>query len=220
METKRIARLINAAIDVVALLIENAPVRIDEKRLAEILGPNPVSTQFFAINPTTQPISTPEVKQGASKLSHIATPPGVSEEHYCYDCASKHLGTAKVLLREALQRAVKGEPKEAILEKVRGAYEELMGAEDDTQALSDERTRQINAMIRDVRKWFYDTGVIVDTDQNKIAEALSKVDMLNNEVYTEIERRKARLKEFLTKVEEKVKELKEKVETVGKPGEH
>jgi hypothetical protein len=210
MAARRWKKIASPIIDLIALFIENAPVRISEDRLRELLGPNPAIKEFLS------PVQPPTP---SSEKSHIATPPGVSEEHYCYDCASKHLGTAKVLLREALQRAVKGEPKEAILEKVRGAYEELMGAEDDTQALSDERTRQINSMIRDVRKWFYDSGVIVSTDKNLISEALSKVDRLNNEVYAEIERRRERLKEFLTKVEEKVKELKEKVETVGKTGE-
>jgi len=211
MKSERLKRFIYTFTDLLGVFIENMPVKISEDRLRELLGPNPAIKEFLS------PVQPPTP---SSLKSHIATPPGVSEEHYCYDCASKHLGTAKVLLREALQRAVKGEPKEAILEKVRGAYEELMGAEDDTQALSDERTKQINSMIRDIRKWFYDSGVIVSTDKNLISEALSKVDRLNNEVYAEIERRRESLKEFLTKVEEKVKELKEKVETVGKPGEH
>jgi len=193
----RARRFVNAVVDLVALLIENTPTRIDEKRLTELLGPKPVLAQLYSTGETAR--------------SHIATPPGVSEEHYCYDCASKHLGTAKILLREALQRAVKGEPREAVLEKVRGAYEELMGAEDDTQSLSDERTKQINSMIRDTRKWFYDTGVIVESDKDKIAEALRRVDKLNDEVYKEIEVRKARLKEFIGKAKEKLEQIEAKL---------
>jgi len=196
MSTEAIKRLVSSVTDLVATLIENAPVKYSEEKLVKLLGPNPV---------------LPQLLSSSQERSHIATPPGVSEEHYCYDCASKHLGTAKILIREALQRAEKGEPREAVLEKIRGAYEELMGAEDDTMSLSDERTRQINSMIRDTRKWFFDTGVIVEPDKNKIAEALSRVSRLNDEVYHELERRRERLKEFIGKAKEKLEELEAKI---------
>jgi hypothetical protein len=201
--SRRAGRLISTIVDIIATYIENAPVKLDEKKLSEVLGANPILPQILSGSKTVTG-------------SHIATPPGVSEERYCYDCASKHLGTAKVLMREALQRAVKGEPKEAVLEKVRGAYEELMGAEDDTQSLSDERTREINAMIRDTRKWFYDSDVIVDTDKNKIAEALKRVDELNDTVYKELERRRARLQEFIGKTKQKLEQLEKRLQEESK----
>jgi hypothetical protein len=189
--------IVSTLIELIADAIENSKPSIDEEKLKKILGPSPVLTQV--LSPTS----------GAR--SHIATPSGVSEEHYCLTCLSKHLGTAKILLREALQRAEKGEPKEAVLEKIRGAYEELMGAEDDSQALSDERIRQINSQIRDLRHWFFNTGVIADTDKNRIAEALSRVSKLNDEVYKEYEIRKQRLKEFIGKAKEKLEQLEAKI---------
>jgi gas vesicle protein len=195
------SRVLKAVIDVIATVIENTPPRISEERLVQLLGPKPIVSELF------KPIQQPEAK------SHIATPPGTSQEHYCYDCMSKHLGTAKILLREALQRATKGEPREAVLEKVRGAYEELMGAEDDSQSLTDERTRQINSMIRDTRKWFYDSGVIVEVDKNKIAEALQRVSNLSDEVYKEIEARKERLLQFIQKTKERLEKLEQSIKT-------
>jgi hypothetical protein len=110
-------------------------------------------------------------------------------------------------MREALQRAEKGEDVKAILEKVRGAYEELMGAEDDSQALTDERIREFNAKIRDLRHWFFNSGVLVEADKSKIIEGLSKVSQLNDEVYAELEKRKHLLKEFIGKVKEKIEKL-------------
>jgi hypothetical protein len=160
--------IVNALVEVIALAVENMPLKTEEK-IRE------------AVVKYAGPIEKPE--------SHISTPKGVSVEKYCLECTSKHIGTAKILLREALQRAEKGEPKESIVEKVRGAYEEVMGAEDDSQALSDEGIRRINTMVRDVRKWFFTSGVIADVDKERIAEALRRIDELNKHVYGEIEKR-------------------------------
>jgi hypothetical protein len=193
----RYSRIVSTFIDLIADAIENSKPSISEEKLNRLLGPSPVLTQVFSTS--------------SGERSHIATPPGVSEEHYCLTCLSKHLGTAKILIREALQRAEKGEPREAVLEKVRGAYEELMGAEDDSQALSDERIRQINSQIRDLRHWFFDTGVIVEPDKNKIAEALGRISKLNDEVYKEYEARKQRLKEFIGKAKERLEQLEAKI---------
>ena len=45
---------------------------------------------------------------------------------YCVECAVKHSQTAKVLMREALQRASAGSSSnESVQEKVRGVVEEL-----------------------------------------------------------------------------------------------
>jgi hypothetical protein len=199
--SKRVDRLINAVIDLFAIVIDNAPRRISEERLSQLLGSNPVLPQLLG-TPRSQP-ETPR--------SHIATPEGVSEEHYCLDCMSKHLGTAKILIREALQRADANESKEAILGKVRGAYEELMGAEDDSQALKDERIRALNSQTRELRKWFFDNGVLVDTDKAKIAEAMNRISALNDAVYQELEARRERLKEFIGKAKKRLNELEEKL---------
>jgi len=179
-------RLIATILDVIAITIENMPVRVDTSKLHT---------------------SQSNVEFSYTSRSHIATPEGMSTEKYCLDCLSKHLGTAKILMREALQRAEKGEDVKAILEKVRGAYEELMGAEDDSQALTDERIREFNAKIRDLRHWFFNSGVLVEADKNKIIEGLSKVSQLNDEVYAELEKRKHLLKEFIGKVKERIEKL-------------
>jgi hypothetical protein len=194
-------RIINTVFELLATAIENLPPKMNEERLLKLLGPNPVLTQLYSTTPSSQ----------SSSQSHIATPPGVDEEHYCLDCMSKHLGTAKILIREALQRVDADEPKEAILGKVRGAYEELMGAEDDSQALSDERIRALNAQTRELRKWFFDNGVLVDADKAKIVEAMSRISKLNDAVYQELATRKARLKEFIGKTKEKLEQLEAKI---------
>jgi hypothetical protein len=179
-------RLVATILDVIAITIENMPVRVDTSKLHT---------------------SQSNVEFSYTGRSHIATPEGISTEKYCLDCLSKHLGTAKILMREALQRAEKGEDIKAILEKIRGAYEELMGAEDDSQALTDERIREFNTKIRDLRHWFFNSGVLVEADKNKIVEGLSKVSQLNDEVYAELEKRKHLLKEFIGKVKERIEKL-------------
>jgi hypothetical protein len=150
---------------------------------------------------------------------HMAPPPGMPPEHYCLECASKHVGTAKILLREALQRAEKGEPPELVLEKVRGAYEELMGAEDDTMSVSDEGIRKLNSAIRDLRKWFFTTGAIAKPDKNLITEAYSKIAQLNNAIYDEYARRLEKAVESMERVEAKIETLKEAIKTRGGKGE-
>jgi hypothetical protein len=162
----------------------------------------------------TKPTATSEAPEG-----HMAPPPGMPAEHYCLECASKHVGTAKILLREALQRAEKGEPPELVLEKVRGAYEELMGAEDDTMSVSDEGIRKLNSMIRDLRKWFFTTGAIVKPDKNLIAEAYARMSQLNNTVYGEYAKRLEKAIESMERVEAKMEALKEAVKARGGKGE-
>ncbi|MEM4977398.1 MAG: hypothetical protein QXT64_08750, partial [Desulfurococcaceae archaeon] len=126
-----------------------------------------------------------------------------------HNCMSKHLGTAKILMREALQRAEKGEPSESVLAKVRGAYEELMGAEDDSQAINDEGIRRLNSLTRDLRKWFFDSGLLTTVNKAMIAEGFKRVSELNEQVYRELELRKERLREFIGKAKKKLEQLEE-----------
>ena len=123
------------------------------------------------------------------RKSHIASPDKSPEGtlKYCIDCASKHLGTAKILAREALQRLDKGEPVDLVLEKVRGAYEELMGAEDDTQASDDPDVADLNRRVRDLRKWFFESGAIAKADRGLVLEALRRISELNDYTYKLIE---------------------------------
>lgn len=79
---------------------------------------------------------------------------------YCLECCIKHGQTAKVLMREALQRAeADGSESNGVKEKVRGVVEELSGMEDDTNTYGDnEDVRKINSEARAVRKFIYESG--------------------------------------------------------------
>lgn len=81
---------------------------------------------------------------------------GQSELDYCIECSVKHSQTAKVLMREALQRAEVGDPGlEGVKEKVRGVVEELCGLEDDTTTVKNESVTTLNTMARELRKFIY-----------------------------------------------------------------
>lgn len=81
---------------------------------------------------------------------------GQSEVDYCVECAVKHSQTAKVLMREALQRAEAGSPSaRGVQEKVRGVVEELVGMEDDTETVKNEKVSTLNSLARTLRKFIY-----------------------------------------------------------------
>jgi cell fate (sporulation/competence/biofilm development) regulator YmcA (YheA/YmcA/DUF963 family) len=225
------------------LLEHTAELYPPAPNLFKVLGENSVYLKvYYGFNPAQQPkaeteqqpstpkaetpgeearVETPQAEAKPATAAseapggHMAPPPGMPAEHYCLECASKHVGTAKILLREALQRAEKGEPPELVLEKVRGAYEELMGAEDDTMSVSDEGIRRLNSMIRDLRKWFFTTGAIVKPDKNIITEAYSKITQLNNTIYDEYAKRLEKAIESMERVEAKMETLKEAMKTKG-----
>jgi len=127
----------------------------------------------------------------------VETPPSAKPKvmtvEACLDCILKHVSTSKVLVREAKQRLAAGEVKEA-LEKLRGAFEELTGAEDDATAPG---AALLSARIREVRKWFFDSGVLVRADESTAEEAGRRVSGLLDEVYRELEARKERLLEVI-----------------------
>lgn len=81
---------------------------------------------------------------------------GQSELDYCVECAVKHSQTAKVLMREALQRAEASSPSaKGVQEKVRGVVEELVGMEDDTDTVKNEKVSTLNSLARSLRKFIY-----------------------------------------------------------------
>lgn len=81
---------------------------------------------------------------------------GQSELDYCLECAVKHSQTAKVKMREALQRAEAGSPSDTgVLEKVRGVVEELVGMEDDTATVKNDKVSTLNSLSRSLRKYIY-----------------------------------------------------------------
>jgi len=110
-------------------------------------------------------------------VSHLSFE-GQSKLDYCIECAVKHGQTAKVLMREALQRAEAQDPlSEGVKEKVIGVVEELSGAEDDTTTVKNENVTKLNTAARDLRKYIYSSkaeigGAPVDV----LREIKSKVD--------------------------------------------
>jgi len=82
-----------------------------------------------------------------------------SDVDYCIECSVKHSQTAKVLMREALQRAEAGDPSlEGVKEKVRGVVLEICGMEDDTTTVMSEMVVMLNVSARELRKFIYTTG--------------------------------------------------------------
>lgn len=88
-------------------------------------------------------------------MSHLSYE-GQSTVSYCLECSEKHGQTAKVFMREALQRAEVDSPSsEGVLEKVRGIVEELTGFEADTETTQNESVTTLNQLARDIRKDIY-----------------------------------------------------------------
>lgn len=89
-------------------------------------------------------------------MSHLSYA-GQSEVDYCIECTVKHGQTAKVLMKEALQRAeANGPQSEGVKEKVKGVVEELMGIEDDTKTVTDnQKVIGLNTMARTLWKEIY-----------------------------------------------------------------
>jgi hypothetical protein len=179
------SRIVRAIIDLIALVLDNYHPKPNEKELESLLEKRKEATKELAL--AQLQLQLPQQKE--AEKSHIAPPPGMSVERYCLDCTLKHVATAKVLAREALQRAEKGEDIKLVVEKVRGVYEELTGAEDDSQAVMDEEMRALNSKVRDTRKWLFDSSVLVSPDKNKVAELMAKVSELEEKVYAELEKR-------------------------------
>jgi hypothetical protein len=117
---------------------------------------------------------------------------------YCLECCEKHLQTASVLMREALQRLEECNTKtncepcciktEYILEKIRNTVKELAGAEDDTiRNTYDETVRQINNEIRMIRKTIWGKKLSVGGGtKGDLIEIKNKIDKLIDKVYEKV----------------------------------
>lgn len=193
-------RLLNSVIDLIATTVENMPVRLSEERLRELLGPNPMLAEMLR---PPQPQTS-------------ALPPE-TRESYCYECATQHLGLARVTLREALERFDRGgqNVSEIVREKLRKAYEELLGAEDDLRSVSDKRTLELHNRVEDIRKWLYRSGVLVNPTRESVAQALSKVSEVSDEVYKELEARKDKLLNFIRQAKDKLSQLERRLSESG-----
>ena len=111
---------------------------------------------------------------------------GQTDVDYCIECAVKHSQTAKVLMREALQRAEIGDPGlVGVKEKVRGVVEELCGLEDDTTTVDNERVTGLNNLARQLRKYIYTTGAEVGkASMEELRSVKGMVDKLVEASYT------------------------------------
>lgn len=92
-------------------------------------------------------------------MSHLSYE-GQSKVDYCLECCEKHGATAKVLMREAIQRCdANGCDTEGVKEKIKGVVEELMGIENDTTTTTNnERVDAINKATRSLWKEIYASG--------------------------------------------------------------
>jgi len=111
---------------------------------------------------------------------------GQTELDYCLECAVKHSQTAKILAREALQRARAGSPSDiGVLEKVRGVVEELVGLEDDTDTVKNDKVATLNSLSRTLRKFIYTKRAEIGGASLKdLEEIKSMTDKLVDAVYT------------------------------------
>ena len=110
---------------------------------------------------------------------------GQSGLDYCVECAVKHSQTAKVLMREALQRAEAGSPSDkGVQKKVRGVVEELVGMEDDTDTVQNDKIATLNSLARTLRKFIYGKAAEVGTASvEDLREIKGLVDKLVDATY-------------------------------------
>ena len=109
-----------------------------------------------------------------------------SDVDYCIECSVKHSQTAKILMKEALQRAEAGDPSlEGVQEKVRVAVEELCGLEDDTTTVKNEMVTTLNTLSRELRKFIYTTGAEMGkASLEQLRDIKGMVDQLVDTSYT------------------------------------
>ena len=143
-------------------------------------------------------------------MSHLSFE-GQSPTSYCLECSEKHGQTAKVFMREGLQRAeVDGSNSEGVIEKVRGVVEELTGFEADTETVENPEVSALNAEAREIRKFIYASKAEIGGASIEILQEIKKkIDGLVDAVY------------ILRQKEEcptcKIKKFEEEQETQEKP---
>ena len=111
---------------------------------------------------------------------------GQSDLKYCIECAVKHSLTAKIAMKEAIQRAYAGDPGlEGVKEKVRVAVEELCGLDLDTETVDNEMVAALNTSSRALRKFIYTTGAEMGrASREQLEEIKGMVDQLVEASYT------------------------------------
>lgn len=144
-------------------------------------------------------------------MSHLSFE-GQSKVSYCLECSEKHGSTAKVLMREGINRAEASgsAAAEGVLEKIRGVVEELSGFEDDTDTTESDDVMALNNEAREIRKLIYASKAeIGGADLDTLKEIKNKIDSLLEDVYKARERHECptcKIKVESEKVEEQPKQ--------------
>lgn len=141
----------------------------------------------FIMPPTRKDIESIE-RLEPKEHTHLSFE-GQSNVDYCLECCEKHSQTAKVLMREALQRAqADGPDSSGVIEKVRGVIEELSGYEDDTTTVDNENVTELNSLSRILRKYIYGTrATIGQASVEDLGEIKGMIDGLVDATYKIIE---------------------------------
>jgi hypothetical protein len=210
--TKIISKVLPAATDIVLMIV-------DSNRK----GPSKASLEIDLAELDPDKILKLDVEQLTNKIAPTVSSltgdtyaPAIKGEtkkiDYCLECLSKHLNTAKVLTREAIQRIEAGEPAEMVLEKVRGTVAELAGAEDDSNSVTDQEVRKLNETIRSIRKTIWNKGLELEPgSKDDLTSIYSQIDSALNQTYSVAKVKRERLVSLLEGVESKARLLKEAV---------
>jgi len=157
----------------------------------------------------------PGIPRGRSESLSIPAMPfrhSSVDEGYCLECLHKHINTANVLIREALQRFDAKEPHERIVEKVRAAVAELTGAEDDSKFATG-RVAEINKKIRDLRRHIWEKGYEFEVPSREaLLEIGDRVQDILKDIYNVAAERRKEVIKFIKGVEEKARKLREELE--------
>jgi len=135
-----------------------------------------------------------------------------------HNCSEKHGQTAKVLLKEALQRAeADGSDSEGVVEKVRGVAEELSGFEDDTNTVDNPNVLVLNNMAREIRKAIYASKAeLGEADIETLRQFKKDLDALVDKTY-EV-RQTEECPTCKVKVQAEAEEVKEKAPSLDEYG--
>jgi hypothetical protein len=163
----RKSRIVEAVIEVATGLLTNRPRReVDFKTLKLKLAPKyagipslPDIEDEEALKKLLEAIGKAEATttQAEGRLETGKKEGGGKEGEgkylaTCLDCVVKHLSTARVAAREAMQRAEAGEPASSIVEKVRQIHDELAGMELDIKNREIPEIAEIDDLSRTLRK--------------------------------------------------------------------
>jgi len=134
------------------------------------------------------------------------------DEGYCLECLHKHINTANILIREALQRFDSREPQERVLEKVRAAVSELTGAEDDSKFATG-KVAEINKRIRDLRRYIWEKGYEFEIPSREaLLEIGGNIQGILKDVYDVASEKRRQIISFVRGMEEKARRLREELE--------